>query len=120
MKRFISTTVEQREFIKKTFGVKDRIVFGALSYEKDSDLAKRIRKLALERGAVKMVTSKEIETIHDADGVMTQLLPNGAVIQADKLSGILTVYFKGVPMITVDNPRLSEIPAIQRSALVLK
>lgn len=120
MKRFIAITKTDREFLMATFKVDVRTVRNALSYAINSNLCKRIRKVALERGGVKMVTSKEIETIHDADGVMTQLLPNGAVIEADKLSGILTVYFKGVPMMTVDNPRLSELPAIQRSALVLK
>lgn len=120
MKRFIDITKTNREFIMTAFKVDERTVRYALSYTFNSDLCKRIRKLAIERGGVKMVTVEEAECIHDADGVMTQLLPNGAIIKGDKNSGVLTVYFKGVPMIVVDNPRLSEIPAIQKSALVLK
>lgn len=120
MKKYIAVTAEVRAQLVKVFDVDVKSVYNALSYSSNSDISKRIRKFAQQKGGVKMVAVEEAECIHDADGVMTQLLPNGAIIEADKNSGVLTVYFKGVPMIVVDNPRLSEIPAIQKSALVLK
>ncbi len=120
MKRFIAVTTEQREFLMKTFRVDVRTVRNALSYSFDSNTCKRIRKLALQRGGVMMCTAKEIETIHDADGVMKQLLPNGAVIEIDKKTGDAVVYIKGEPRIHVENIRVREIGALQKSAMALK
>lgn len=120
MKRFIAVTKEQRDFITKAFEITPRMIDYALSYSKDTSLAKRIRNLALQRGGVMMCTIKEIETIHDADGVMKQLLPNGAVIEIDKKTGDAVVYMKGEPRIHVENIRVREIGALQKSAMALK
>lgn len=120
MEKYISITQEQREFIIKAFGVTSRMVNYALSYRKDTALARRIRRLALERGGVRMVAVNEIECIHDADGVMTQLMPNGAVIKIDRNTGDAKVYYNGKPVICVDNIRAREIAALQESAMALK
>lgn len=59
MKRYIDTTKENREFLMRAFGVTERTLYYALRYDGvrgDSDLAKRIRKAAIERGGVAMVT----------------------------------------------------------------
>lgn len=120
MKRFIAITEEQRDLIMKSFKVTSRMINYALSYNKNTDLAKRIRKLALESGGVRMCTLKEIETIHDADGIMTQLLPNGAVIKINRNTGKAIVYMKGDIKISVDNISLREISALHKSAMALK
>ena len=80
MKKQIAVSRADRQFLMKLFKVTERTVFNALStkYE-DNDLHKRIRKAALNRGGVLMVTLPMTETFHDADGTMRQYLPNGAV-----------------------------------------
>ncbi len=120
MKRFIAATTENRAFLAKAFRVDERTVRNALSYAYSSDICKRIRKLAVERGAVKMVTCNEAECIFDSDGNMIQLLPNGAVIEISKETGNADVYLKGILMIHVDDIHAREIKALQQSAMVLK
>lgn len=120
MKRFIAITDKQRDLITGAFGVTVRMVRYALTFERDTDLARRIRKLALQSGGVMMCVTKEIETIHDADGKMTQLMPNGAVIELDHSTGNATVYYKGEPRIGVENIRVREIASLQSAALKLR
>lgn len=50
MKRKIEATKEQREKLAKTFGTSSRNVAYALDYERNSELAMRIRQAALEMG----------------------------------------------------------------------
>lgn len=81
-KREIVVTKENREFLKKLFGCTEQTLYNSLDLQKpSSELRKRIRKAALERGGEVMVTLREMETIHTADGVMEQKLPNGAVLK---------------------------------------
>lgn len=121
MKRYIAMTRKDKEALAKECHVTVRTVNNALSYVYDSDTVQHIRDVALKRGAVMMVSEcNEIETIHDADGVMTQLLPNGAVIEMNKDTGDVDVYFKGNAMIHLDNIRVREISALQASAMALK
>lgn len=92
----------------------------ALTFSYESDTCRRIRKLALQRGGVVMVVATELETIHDADDMMKQLLPNGAVMELNKKTGTAIVYYKGEPRIHVENIGVKEIDALQKSALELK
>ena len=50
MSRRICVTADDRRFIARAMGCTERMVFMALSYRKNSELALRIRKLAMERG----------------------------------------------------------------------
>lgn len=64
MKRYIDTTKENREFLMRAFGVTERTLYYALRFDGkrgDSDLARKIRKVALERGGVAMVVMPEAE-----------------------------------------------------------
>lgn len=55
----------------------------ALSFQVKTDLSRRIRKMATERGAEVMVTLPECETIHTYDGKMVQTFPNGMTITVE-------------------------------------
>ena len=69
-KRYIHIKREDREFIMRAFGVTERTVFNAIRFDEkrgNTDLAKRIRKLAMERGGIIMVKHPEMETLFDAD-----------------------------------------------------
>ena len=84
-------TDDVRRKIIKVFKVTGKTVYNALSYKggvrSNSDLAKRIRIMALENGGVPCVTYPECETIHDARGIMRQTFNNGCWLEVDKHTG---------------------------------
>ena len=88
--RRIEVSTEVRNKIIKTFGVTGKTVSNALNYTGErgqTDLAKRIRIMALENGGRHMVSWPECETIHDANGFMHQIFDNGSKIEVDKQTG---------------------------------
>lgn len=88
--RRIEVTGEVRSKLMRTFGVSRQTVGNALTYRGErgqSDLAKRIRIMALENGGRHMVSWPECETIHDALGMMTQTFDNGSKIEVNKNTG---------------------------------
>lgn len=88
--RRIEVSTEVRNKIIKTFGVTGKTVSNALNYTGErgqTDLAKRIRIMALENGGRHMVSWPECETIHDASGMMHQTFENGSKIEVDKRTG---------------------------------
>lgn len=120
MKRYIDVTSQVRKALIDVFKVDVKTIYNALNFREDSPLAKRIRKHALQRGGVDMVAVDTFDCIHDAEGVMTQLMPNGAVIKINRNTGDATVYYNGKPRIHVENIRIREIAALQESAMALK
>ncbi|AGB29729.1 hypothetical protein Prede_2606 [Prevotella dentalis DSM 3688] len=94
VKRMIQITNEDRAFLLKTFGVTREMIRYALVFDKKhgrSDLAKRIRTVALQRGGKLMNLIPECETIHDANGMMRQQFENGAQIELNKSTAWLRV-----------------------------
>lgn len=120
MEKFITATKETREHIIKAFrGISRQTLWRALHFEdmaKGTDTERRIRKMALNRGGIVMVVSPEMETMHVADGYMRQYFPNGAMIEADKATGTITLIFKGVEIAKYENPRVSNLMDIQERA----
>lgn len=49
-KKLITASVPLKRLIAKTFEVEEKTVRNALTYRSNSDLARRIRRLALEKG----------------------------------------------------------------------
>lgn len=116
MKRYIHITKENREFLMKAFGVSRKTVQNAVMYDGErgeSDLAKRIRKLALKRGGIIMVTAPEMETMHDSDDYMRQYFPNGAMLELNKKDASCDVFFKGDNVRHYDRVEIPDIYAIQ-------
>lgn len=118
MRREIEVTKENREFLRKLFGVSEPTVYTALNLDKpETDVRKRIRKAALERGGEIMVTLREVETIHDANNMMIQNFPhNGARIEINKLTGSGRILYKGEEVTTFENIMVSQIYDIQSIA----
>lgn len=121
MEKFITATKETREMITKAFrGISRQTLWRALHFEdidKGTDTERKIRKMALNRGGVVMVVSPEIETVHDADGFMRQYFPNGAMLEADKNTGLVKVYDRnGNVTLTAEHVRISKLIEIQRHA----
>lgn len=116
MKRYIHITKEDREFLMKTFGVSRKTVQNAVMYDGErggSDLAKRIRKQARERGGIMMVVAPEMETLFDHDGYMRQYFPNGAMLELNKKDASCDVFFKGDNVRHYDRVEIPDIYAIQ-------
>ena len=123
MKKYIHITKEDRMFIMKALGVTERTVFNAIRfYSKrgDTELARKIRKLAMERGGIVMVEIPEIECLFDADGYMRQYLPNNTILEFSFENGGCDVFHKGEKVRHYENVVVSNIKNIQNWALALK
>lgn len=122
-KRVIEVTKETREFLQKAFKVSQPMVWYALTFDEkrgQSDLAKRIRNLALQKGGVVLNIGPEIETIHSADGRMRQYFPHDVLLEADtRCTGLVAVYKKGELQRSWDNPGVGELDGIQNWAMSL-
>ena len=118
MKRVITVTRSQREFLAKTFGVTKEMVSYALNFHPvkgQSDLAKKIRSLAVQRGGFELVTAPASEVVHDADGVFKKYFENGWMWEADKNTGLLVVLDeKGNLKKSIENAKVADIDAVQR------
>lgn len=125
MKRYIHIQKADREFILNFFKVTGRTVDNALRFDAErgnTDLARKIRKVAMEHGGIVMVVSPEAETLFDADGYMRQYLPNGVLLEFEKEAGNggCNVYLKGDMVRRYDNVQVRDIPAIQNWAATLR
>lgn len=122
-KRVIEVTKETRDFLQQAFNVTGTMVWYALNFDEQrgqSDLAKRIRNLALQKGGVVLNIGPEIETIHSADGRMRQYFPHDVLLEADtRCTGLVAIYKKGELQRSWDNPGVSELDGIQNWAMSL-
>ena len=115
--RRIEVTTEIRRKIEKTFGVTRKTVANALNYTGDrgqTDLAKRIRVMAIQNGGVRTVNLPECETIHDEkNGTMVQTFGNGAKLVLDKNDGTAVAFYKGRVRMRWENVMVSQIHVLQ-------
>lgn len=104
--------------------VTERMVYYALRFEGErgnTDLARKIRRLAMERGGIIMVVTPEVETLHDSDEYMRQYFPNGVELEfAKKGDASCDVLYKGKVVRHYDNVMVRDIPAIQKYASELR
>ncbi len=122
MKRFIAITTEQRGKLEKIFGCTPRMISYALAFDTrkgNTDLAKRIRKAALEMGARVTVVTTEMESMVDSEGTLHQVFPNGAHIELYKSDGRGVIIFNGETVAEYENVKVREIGAIQQRAQLL-
>ena len=120
MKKYIHLKKEDREFIAKALGITPRMVFSAVHYESNSELARKVRKLAMERGGIVMVEAPEAETLFDADGYMRQRLSNGVLLEFNMRDSSCEVLHKGESVRRYENVLVREIPQIQDWASALR
>lgn len=128
-KRIIVITPEERKYLQKMIGCSGVTVWEAVKYRKSNDIHKRIRKAAIERGNPQMVLTPEFEAIYitnreDADkGVtryMVQPFENGAALEGNFSTGLVVIRDKhGEVRGQWQNPKMSEIAAIQEVAMSL-
>lgn len=123
MKKYIHIQKEDREFIAKAFGISERSVFNAIRFDDrrgGTDLAKKVRKLAMDRGGIVMVEIPEIECLYDADRYMRQYLPNNTLLEFSFEDGGCEVFHKGKKVRRYENVVVSDIKNIQSWALALR
>lgn len=123
MKKYIHIKREDREFIAKAFGITERSVFNAIRFDDrrgETELARKVRKLAMERGGIVMVEIPEIETLHDADGYMRHYLPNDVLLEFSREDGGCDVFHKGMKVRHYENVLVRDIPEIQNWASTLR
>ncbi len=121
MKREILVGKEDRAFLMKLFGVTNQTIYNALDLKNPPvGVRGKIRKAAMERGGVVMVTLPEVETWHDAEGLMHQRLKNGAELEVSKLDGDCRVIHKGKVVRKYDNITVSKLFEIQMEASALR
>lgn len=117
MIKYIHIKKEDRQFISKALKVGGKSIYNALHFNSDrggTDLAKKVRKLALARGGIVMVEAPEEETLFDADGYMRQYLENSKVLLEFSLEdGSCTVFVKGEKVRTFEHVFVRDIPHIQ-------
>lgn len=119
MERYIAVTKENREFLIKTFNTTNMAVWRALTFADrggDSIRARKIRKLAQQRGGILMIASPAMETMHDSDNFMRQYFPNGVMLECDKTTGQVDIIKDGTSVKSYSHVRLDQIPAIQAEA----
>ncbi|MBQ7389251.1 MAG: hypothetical protein IJW01_07770 [Paludibacteraceae bacterium] len=116
MRQYIHVTKETREFLSKAFDIEPRTVYNALNFVKDNDLAKRIRKLAYEKGGILMCLCECMETLHDNDGYVRQYLPNGVMLELNKKNGRVDIIKDGKSVKNYQHVMLDRLPAIQAEA----
>lgn len=122
MKKYIHIQKADRKFIAQAFGIAERTIFNAIHFEdpKDgSDLAKNIRKLALERGGIVMVEAPEWEVLHDSDDCMRQYLGD-VLLEFSKKEPWCDVFKRGAKVRRFEQVMTSDIQGIQDWAAALK
>lgn len=96
MKKYIKISGKEKEWIGTALNVSPSMVDFALHFDAkrgNSDLAKRIRKLALHRGGVLMNELPAFETIHNTTtGEMVQPFENGAKLVMVWATGSLKIF----------------------------
>ena len=123
VKRYIHIKKEDRDFLMEAFGITRRCVFNAINFDPkrgNTELAERIRKVAIDRGGIIMVEAPEGEVFHDSDNYIREYLPGGVMIELSKSDGSGVVFKKGMQMKSYKNILLTDIPQIQAYAAALK
>lgn len=96
MKKHIVVDNEIRQFLIKTFGCTRMSVWRALSYDSNTDTARRIRKLALQKGGKLVGYIPDCETTHEeVEETMTQHFSNRVKLVLYKPTNEVTVYVDG-------------------------
>lgn len=120
MKKVIDVSAEVREGIRKTFKVSDAAIWYALNYDEKrgrSDKAKRIRQYARLNGGIEVMVAEKNDTLlYDHDGNFRQYFPNRVMLEFDKKTGDVRLFWNGGCMLTFENVKVREMEQLQHIA----
>lgn len=111
---------KEKNYLANLFNVTPQMVWKALSFESDTDLAKKIRKAAIERGGQHVIELPLFETIHDVEGRMTQTFPGGAIMVCYKDTGAVEVYHAGELVERYEDVSIAQLDSIQQMCATIK
>lgn len=119
MRKHISVTKKVRQELMKEIEVSDRTVRNALNYDPQyggTATARRIRKVAREKGGVTYYVVEAPEVWFDSEGSMHQVFANGAEIVIDKGTGDGQVIYCGEVKAEYPSVMMAEIADMQEYA----
>lgn len=115
MEKRIIATKATRELIRRAYNVSDAMVSLSLNYKKDNDLARRIRSLALQKGAHEL-SDLQFDTTFAPDGYMRQMFPNGILLEVNLHTGTASIKEGERVMETYAKPTITDLESIQLRA----
>lgn len=123
--RTIKVSNENKAKLAKFFNCTERMVYKALCFESETELARKIRYVARrDMGGWVEAAVPEDEIFYDTkesgEHVMRQYFNNGAVLEVSMTTGEGVVSFKGSPRYRYEEVLVSDIPAIQNYARNLR
>lgn len=116
--RTIKVSKENKAKLTKMFGCTERMVYKALCFEGDTELARRIQHVARKEmgGWVEAAVPEDeifYDTMDSGERFMRQYFNNGAVLEVSMTTGEGVVRFKGSPRYHYEEVLVSDIPTIQ-------
>ena len=119
--RTIKVSKENKAKLAKMFNCTDRMVYKALCFEGDTELARRIQHVARKEmgGWVEAAVPEDeifYDTMESGERVMRQYFGNGAVLEVSLKTGEGKVTYKGKSCMRYDQVLLTSIPQIQEMA----
>lgn len=118
MKRSIKISNAILHKLMEAHNVGQKTVHRAITYQRNNELSRRIRRSALLAGGIATATLPEIETFWDYDGTMRQYFPNGVLLKAVKRSGTIELHYEDKIVATYDNVLVRQITSIQDEARI--
>lgn len=100
------------EEIAQVMGVTGRMVYKALSYNSHTDIARRVRAMAIEMGG-EVVGGEKLDTTFDI-GVMVQTYGGRLRIVSDMRDGQIVVYIDGIVQECVSGLSIAEYVRLQQ------
>lgn len=116
MQRQIKLPASVSKKIIEELGIAQGFFSLAMNYKRNGEGSERVRALALARGGVVYCCAPECETIHDAEGKMTQTFANGAKIIIDKHTGEARIEHKGELVSTYSHVSIRRLSRLQQIA----
>lgn len=110
---------EKRQEVRSVFNVSERMMSHALNYTRDSDLARKIRSLALQKGGKVVGEELTLETHFKSNGDMVQCWGNRAKLVAERASGKVRVFVDGELDREYDNLTITELMKEQHRINIL-
>ena len=123
--RTIKVSKENKAKLTKMFGCTERMVYKALCFEGDTELARRIQHVARKEmgGWVEAAVPEDeifYDTMEGGERYMRQYFNNGAVLEVSMTTGEGLVKFKGSPRYRYAEVLVIDIPTIQNYARNLR
>lgn len=123
--RTIKVSKENKAKLAKMFDCTDRMVYKALCFEGDTELARKIRHVARKEmgGWVEAAVAEDeifYDTMESGEHLMRQYFNNGAVLEVNLKTGEGVVRFKGSPRNRYCEVLVRNIPMIQDYARGLR